>query len=72
MGIKTSEHEFYLENFNCLANLQLMEELPNQEKSDTNFNEWLQKSYPDDQDRKVYMNKNFIPDNIDLSLNCFS
>jgi len=70
-GIKTSEHEFYLENCNCLANLQLMEELPNQEKSDTDFKEWLQRTYPNDQERKAYMNKNFIPDNIDLSFSNF-
>jgi hypothetical protein len=34
-GIEDGKIEFYLNNFNYLANLQLLEGIPNQEKSDT-------------------------------------
>jgi hypothetical protein len=60
----------YLSNFNSLPNIQLLEGVPNQEKSDTDFKEWLYKAYPKQQDRKGYMEKHYIPD-IDLSFNNF-
>ena len=63
--------EFCLNNFDYIANLQLLEGIPNIEKSDKDFEKWLIKSYPDDKERKTYMKKNYIPENIDLSLNNF-
>lgn len=65
-----SEVEFYLNNFNYLANLQLLERIPNQEKSGTDFEAWLYRTYPDEQERKDYMNKHYIPD-IDFSFDNF-
>lgn len=62
--------EFYLNNFNYLANLQLLEGISNQEKSDTDFEEWLYRTCPIEQERKDYMNKHYIPD-IDLSFDNF-
>jgi hypothetical protein len=62
--------EFYLNNFNYLANLQLLEGIPNQEKSDMDFEEWLYRTCPIDQERKDYLNKHYIPD-IDLSFDNF-
>ncbi|NOQ34003.1 MAG: DUF262 domain-containing protein [Methanosarcinales archaeon] len=62
--------EFYLNNFNYLANLQLLEGIPNQEKSDMDFEEWLYRTCPIEQERKDYMNKHYIPD-IDLSFDNF-
>lgn len=70
-GIDESEIDTYLESFNSLANLQLMEGIPNQEKSDKDFKEWLISTYPDEHQRKHYMQMNFIPEDIDLSLNNF-
>lgn len=70
-SVSPLDYEFYLDNFNSLANLQLMEGILNQEKSDMNFKEWLFKTYPDDQERKDYMKKNYIPENIELGLNNF-
>ena len=69
-GIEEQKIEFYLDNFNYLANLQLLEGIPNQEKSDMDFNEWLFNAYPNEQERKDYMKKHYIP-NIDLSLQNF-
>lgn len=69
-GIDESKIEYYLSNFNCLANIQLLEGIPNQEKSDMDFKEWLFKTYSDEQIRKDYMAKHYIPD-VDLSLDNF-
>ena len=69
-GIADHDIEFYLENYNYLANIQLLEGVPNQEKSGTDFDVWISEKYPNDDDRKAYMARNHIPD-IDLSLENF-
>lgn len=69
-GIPENDMEFYMENFDYLANLQLLEGIPNIEKSNKDFKEWLSNTYPDKQARKDYMEKHYIP-NIDLSLENF-
>ena len=69
-GIAEDKIEFYLDNSNRLANLQLLEGMLNQEKSSKDFQEWLDEKCPNDQDRKDYMKKHYIPD-IDLSLENF-
>ena len=69
-GINEEDIEFYLENYNYLANLQLLEGIPNQEKSGTDFDVWIKKKYPDKNDRKAYMERNYIPD-VELSLENF-
>lgn len=68
--IDDNDIEFYLENYNYLANLQLLEGVPNQEKSGTDFDVWIKEKYPNKDDRKIYMKRNYIPD-IDLSLGNF-
>lgn len=62
--------ETFLGDFNFLANLQLMEGIPNIEKSNKDFKEWLSATYPDPQARYNYMEKNYIPD-VDFSLENF-
>jgi uncharacterized protein with ParB-like and HNH nuclease domain len=69
-GIVEGKIEFYLGNYNCLANLQLLEGIPNQEKSKTPFDVWIKEKYPKLIDRKVYMERNYIPD-INFDLNNF-
>ncbi len=64
-GIPDSQIEFYMENYNYLANLQLLEGVPNQEKSDTDFKKWIVGSRPKDQERRDFLARNLIP-NIDL------
>lgn len=68
--IEESEIEFYIDNFNHLPNLQLMEPISNMEKSGKDFKTWLNELHPDEQEQKDYKRKNLIPD-IDLSLNNF-
>lgn len=68
--LNNEQIEFYLDNFNYLANLQLIEGPENQSKSDMEFDKWLKKQYPIKRDRENYKKKNFIPD-VDLSFNNF-
>jgi hypothetical protein len=69
-GIKETDVDEYLQDYNYLGNLQLLEGMPNQEKSDMDFKEWLLQTYPDESDMRGYMKKHYIPD-VDLSLSNF-
>lgn len=69
-GIPESDIEFYLDNYNYLANLQLLEGVPNQEKSSKDFDTWIKEKYPNNSERKSYMERHYIPD-VDLSLENF-
>jgi len=69
-GIPESNIDFYLDNYNYLANLQLLEGVPNQEKSAKDFDVWIKEKYPNENDRQAYMERHYIPD-IDLTLENF-
>jgi uncharacterized protein with ParB-like and HNH nuclease domain len=69
-GISEEDIEFYLGNYNHLANLQLLEGVPNQEKSGKDFDAWIKEKYPNEIDRKAYMERHYIP-GIDLTLENF-
>ena len=69
-GINSDDIGFYLENYNYLANLQLLEGVPNQEKSGKDFDVWIVEKYPNSKDREAYMERHYIP-TIDLSLGNF-
>ena len=62
--------QYYLDNYNCLANLQLLEGVPNLEKSGKLFDQWLIESFPAPADRRIYMERNYIPD-VDLGFDNF-
>ena len=67
-GVLNSKIEFYLNNYNYLANLQLLEGVPNQEKSKTPFDKWINEKYKDKDERLSYMKKNYIPEcNFEIS-----
>ena len=70
LAIPKEDIEFYMAEYNQIANLQLLEGIPNIEKSDSDFKEWLFHTYPDEYARKDFMRKHYIPD-IDLSINNF-
>ena len=69
-GVPEDSIEFYLENYNYLGNLQLLESIPNIEKSNMDFDKWLTETVPS-QALDDYKAKHFIPQNIDLSINNF-
>ena len=69
-GISEDKINVFIDEFNFLANLQLLEGIPNIEKSNKDFKEWLHSTNPDSQARQNFMEKNYIP-NVDLSFENF-
>ncbi len=69
-GVPSAKIDSFLGEWNYLANLQLLEGVPNQEKSDVDFKAWFEKVNPTHSERKDFMLKHYIPD-IDLSLSNF-
>jgi len=62
--IPEAEYDFYMDNVDLLPNLQLLEGIPNQEKSDTDFYLWLQKYFSSPDIKTDYMKRHFIPETI--------
>jgi uncharacterized protein with ParB-like and HNH nuclease domain len=69
-NIPSSKIEFFLEHYNRIGNLQLIEGIPNQEKSAKEFGDWIREAYKTNDKRKAYMERHFIPD-VDFSLENF-
>jgi len=70
-GIDPDRHSEYLENVDYLPNLQLLEDIPNEEKSNKPFKDWLTEKCPDDLSRRDYFRKHYIPDGISLEYEDF-
>ena len=70
-SILDNDIDLCLENVDLLPNLQLLEGIPNQEKSDTAFADWLKRTCRTAEDRSSYMKRHFIP-NVDLSFSNFT
>ena len=62
LGVPEEQVDFYMDNVNYIGNLQLLEELPNKEKNNTEFKTWLEQHYADANKLKTYKEKHFIPD----------
>jgi hypothetical protein len=69
-GIPAEERLKWLDHKDDLANLQLLQGLPNQEKSDQEFEAWIQDEHPTPQDLEHYRKNHLIPD-IDLAFKNF-
>jgi len=69
-GIPEERLESYISRRDLLPNLQLLEGLPNQEKSGKDFSDWIAEEYPDPDERRDYLRKHYIPD-ISLTLQDF-
>lgn len=70
-GIPTPKTDYYLENYNYLGNLQLLESTPNIQKRDKEFDEWFNGKFTTDEEKNNYKDKHSIPKNIDLNLSNF-
>lgn len=68
--VPIEQTNFYLENFNYMGNLQLLEGQPNQEKSNKEFKDWFEANCPTEVSKSDYRGKNMIP-NLDLDFNNF-
>ncbi len=64
-----TDTDFYTDNLNSFANLQLLPATQNQSKNDDFFDDWLKKMSP--ADREAYMKEHYIPTDIDLSFGNF-
>lgn len=70
-GIDQDKQEFYLNNVDFITNLQLIEGVPNEEKSSKDFKKWLQLTFKDEVTLNDFMNKQYIPQNISLDFDNF-
>ena len=70
LELTQNQKDFYSDHMNDLANLQLLNSLPNIEKSNTSFKQWMDEKYADPEQRKRYMEQHFIPD-VDFSFGNF-
>lgn len=59
-GFDAQEVELFLEQFNKLTNLQLLEATSNIEKSDQQFEDWLNKNFSSPEARESYLRQNLI------------
>jgi|TARA_B110000211_G_scaffold210978_1_gene249465 uncharacterized protein with ParB-like and HNH nuclease domain len=59
-GFDAQEVELFLELFNKLPNLQLLEATSNIEKSDQQFEDWLNKNFSSPEARESYLRQNLI------------
>ena len=60
-SITEEELKEYKLQLNKLANLQILDRLVNNEKSDTPFSEWLHVKYKDNIELELYLQSHFIP-----------
>ena len=61
----------YKAQLNKLANLQILDSVVNNEKSDTPFTEWIAIKYPTKNTLDLYKQGHFIPDNVSLEFSDF-
>lgn len=69
-----SDHESmqeYLNRYNKLANLQLLQAVENTEKNGKHFKEWLYEKFESEYDRQLFCQTHLIPTDVDLSFDNF-
>jgi uncharacterized protein with ParB-like and HNH nuclease domain len=71
IGINQNEHQEFLNNYNLLPNIQLIEAIKNQQKSAKTFAEWLIDNHSEIDKQNSYKMLHFIPSNINLDLKNF-
>ncbi len=69
-GIPEADFDFYMENVDALPNLQLLEGIPNQEKSNADFHVWLANVCSSPSAKTDYMKRHLIPET-DIALSNF-
>ncbi|EOZ5808191.1 DUF262 domain-containing protein [Enterococcus hirae] len=60
IGYSEEEISFIIEHVDTIVNLQLLEGVPNTEKSNKYFDEWILKRYDSDEELEYYLNRNLI------------
>lgn len=62
MGISDYDIDDYLYEVNNICNLQLLPAIPNEEKSDLDFDVWFNEQNPTDNDKKSYRDLHMLPE----------
>lgn len=62
LGVSADDMDEYIEDVNYIGNLQLLEGIPNMEKKNKPFEEWLNETYKDSSSLSNYKQKQLIPD----------
>jgi hypothetical protein len=60
-GLSDDLQEFARDRYNDLPNLQMLEGMPNLEKSNKDFEAWLRHAYPTVEDQAAYRERHYIP-----------
>lgn len=71
LGLTDEQIDIFKKHFNKLPNLQLLEATQNIQKSDMQFNDWLDENYSDPSSRNMYLLQNYIDADVDLGLTNF-
>lgn len=71
LGLSDNEIKIYKQKLNSIANIQLLQGNNNISKSDSDFQEWLIKNYPDKQSRLNFLNGQLMPVNADFDIKNF-
>lgn len=69
-GLTEEQIEFAIDNFNYLGNLQLLESVPNIEKSNMDFDKWISDTIPTEA-LSDYKQKHLIPQDVSLNFSNF-
>ena len=70
-GINEEKQQVFLNNYNSLANLQLLEGIPNEEKSNKELIKWINDIFKSEEEKKEYYKKHYIPEGISLEFENF-
>ena len=71
LGITRDKIEIFIEGFNKLPNLQLLQANQNIEKTDTPFSDWLEKIYGSQTERDSFLMQNHIKPDESLAFEDF-
>ena len=66
--ISDNKLQVYKNNCNSILNLQLLQSTRNQEKSDLDYDKWLEKAFTDKNELSLYFETNLIPKNSSYKL----
>lgn len=69
-GVSEGKIDFYLENVDSILNIQLLEGIPNIQKSDSQFKKWLDETYKTELEKDMYNRVHYIP-KVDLDITNF-
>jgi uncharacterized protein with ParB-like and HNH nuclease domain len=70
LGLTNDQINFCIESVDYIGNLQLIEGIPNIEKSDMPTQQWIDQTFPTVQEQAEYKQKNYIPA-VDLTADNF-